>query len=77
VAATGLTEQYSYTFKTSGITLSQRILLPPVIQNSNAFQLRGTASVDVPINSSLSLDFSVLDDYLENAPPRNLQNYAK
>jgi hypothetical protein len=74
--ASGLTEQYSYTFR-EGITISQRVLWLPVLNHSRAYQLRATASIDVPINSSLSFGFTVLDDYLENAPPKSLPNYGK
>jgi len=76
-AEAGFTEQYSYTFKTSGITVGQRITFLPVFSNSHAYQVRGTAALDVPVNRNFSLDFSVLDDYVENAPPKTLPNYAK
>jgi hypothetical protein len=75
--ASGLTEEYSYTFRETGITIGQRVLWLPVLNHSRAYQLRATASIDVPISTTLSFGFSYLDDYLENAPAKSLPNYAK
>ena len=81
LAVAGLAEQYSYTFpwpaKGGGITIGQRLLFLPAFNNSHAFQVRGTAGIDVPISDSFSFDVDLLDDYLRNAPPTSLQNYAK
>jgi hypothetical protein len=81
VGAAGLGEQYSYTFpwpkKTPGINVSERILFLPAFDDAQAFQLRGTAGIDVPVSPAFSFDFDLLDDYLRNAPPPSLQNYAK
>jgi hypothetical protein len=77
MAAAGLTEQYGYTFKRTGINLSERVTFIPALDHSHAYQVRGTATLGIPISSALSLDFSLLDDYLENAPPKNLPNFAK
>jgi hypothetical protein len=78
LAVVGLGEQYSYTFQwREGVTLSQRVLLLPALNNSHALQVRGTAGIDVPISSSFAFDVDLLDDYLRNAPPKNLQNFAK
>ena len=80
-AEAGLSEQYSYTFpwpaSTTGVNVYQRILFLPVFGNARAFQVRGSAGVDVPINANFSLDVDVLDDYLRNAPAGSLQNYDK
>jgi hypothetical protein len=79
LAVAGLGEQYSYTFAwpIDGINFSERILFLPAFGNANAFQLRGTAGIDVPIGKNFSFDVDLLDDYLRNAPPKTLQNYAK
>lgn len=77
MAAAGITEQYGYTFGSTGINISERLTFVPGLTHSRAYQYRGTASLSIPINKILSLDFSLLDDYLENAPPKNLQNFSK
>jgi hypothetical protein len=79
LAVAGLGEQYSYTFPgpMGGITLSERILFLPAFNDAHGFQVRGTAGIDIPISQTFSVDFSLLDDYLRNAPPKSLQNYAK
>ena len=75
----GLGEQYSYSFPwlANGINFSERILLLPALNDAHAFQVRGTAGIDVPITDNFSIDIDLLDDYLRNLSPTSLQNYAK
>jgi hypothetical protein len=79
LAVTGLGEQYSYRFRwpVDGLDFYQRVLFLPAFNDSHAFQLRGTTGLDVPISANFSFDAYLLDDYIRNAPPKNLQNFAK
>jgi hypothetical protein len=77
LAAAGLTEQYSYTLPWHDINFYERILFLPTFNDSHAFQVRGTTGLDFPIRSNISLDVDLLDDYIRNAPPKSLQNFAK
>ncbi len=72
-----LTEQYSYQFKKTGITIGQRVTGLPILTHPEAYRVRGTATIDVPIGTILSFGATLLDDYLENAPPKNLPNFMK
>jgi hypothetical protein len=79
LAVAGLGEQYSYTFPwpSDGLNVYERILFLPAFDNSHAFQVRGTTGLDVPISKDFSFDVDLLDDYIRNAPPKSLQNFAK
>lgn len=77
LAVAGLTEQYSYTFPWHDINFYERILFLPAFNDSHAFQVRGTTGLDFPIRSNVSFDVDLLDDYIRNAPPKSLQNFAK
>jgi Protein of unknown function, DUF481 len=77
LAVAGLTEQYSYTFPWHDINFYERILFLPAFNDSHAFQVRGTTGLDFPIRSNISFDVDLLDDYIRNAPPKSLQNFAK
>lgn len=80
LAVAGLTEQYSYTFpwpKKAPITVFERITLLPAFNDSHAFQVRGTAGIDVPVGKAVTFDVNFLDDYVRNAPPTSLQNFGK
>ncbi len=77
LAAAGLTEQYSYTFPWHDVTFEERILLIPTLTDSHAFQIRGTTGLDFPVSKNISFDADLLDDYVRNAPPLSLQNFAK
>ena len=79
--AAGLQEAYFYMFPwpkpESGLTFSESILLLPAFNDSKAFLVRGTSTLDIPFSQKLSFDITLLDDYLRNAPPKSLQNYLK
>lgn len=79
LAVAGLLEQFSHTFRWpgDGLTFDERILLLPAFNDSHAFQVRGTTGIDVPISKKISFDVDLLDDYIRNAPPKTLQNFAK
>lgn len=79
LAVAGLLEQLSYTFPwpDSGLTFHERILFLPAFNDSHAFQVRGSTGINVPIRKNISLNIDLLDDYIRNAPPKSLQNFAK
>jgi hypothetical protein len=46
----------------------------PAYNRTNAFQMSGSSSLSVPLYHSLSLDMSVVDNYLNNPQPGFLRN---
>ncbi|HUK48104.1 MAG TPA: DUF481 domain-containing protein [Terriglobales bacterium] len=75
-----LNESYAHSFgKLQGaklpMTLSETITGLPSLNRADGWQLRGGATLSIPISKLFSMSFGFSDDYMENAPNAR-KNYS-